>query len=119
MDNNSIGHLISSLMGLGVSELETKIYLALLDNGQMSPYQIAKKVDISRSSIYNALQHMVNKGMVEEVPEETVMYLAQDPEVLIRKLEGDYKIYPGHGEETTLDFERQNNRYMKTRFRKR
>ena len=91
MDNNSIGHLISSLMGLGVSELETKIYLALLDNGEMSPYQIAKKVDISRSSIYNALQHMVNKGMVEEVPEETVMYLAQDPEVLIRKLEGDYK----------------------------
>ena len=37
----------------------------------------------------------------------------------IGELEGDYKIYPGHGEETTLDFERQNNRYMKTRFRKR
>lgn len=84
-------NLISSLEGLGVSELETKIYLALLDEGAMSPYQIAKKVDISRSSIYNALQHMVNKGMVEEVPEDTVMYLAQDPEVLIRKLEGDYK----------------------------
>ncbi len=37
----------------------------------------------------------------------------------IGELEGDYKIYPGHGEETTLDFERKNNRYMKTRFRKR
>lgn len=37
----------------------------------------------------------------------------------ISELEGDYKIYPGHGEETTLDFERKNNRYMKTRFRKR
>ena len=88
-NNKSI--IISSFEGLGVSELETKIYLALLDDGAMSPYQIAKKVDISRSSIYNALQHMVNKGMVEEVPEDTVMYLAQDPEVLIRKLEGDYK----------------------------
>lgn len=28
-------------------------------------------------------------------------------------LEGDYKVYPGHGEETTLNFERQNNRYFK------
>lgn len=49
----------------------------------MSPYQIAKKVDISRPSIYNALEHMVNKGMVELVPEDTVMYIAQDPEILI------------------------------------
>lgn len=49
----------------------------------MSPYQIAKKVDISRPSIYNALGHMVNKGMVELVPEDTVMYIAQDLEILI------------------------------------
>lgn len=83
--------LISSLEGLGFSELETKIYLSLLDFGKMSPYQIAKKVDISRSSIYNALEHMVNKGMVEVVPEDTVMYLAQEPDVLIGRLEGDYR----------------------------
>lgn len=83
--------LIISLEGLGFSTLECKIYLSLLDYGAMSPYQIAKKVDISRSSIYNALEHMVNKGMVEMVPEDTVMYIAQAPEVLINKLEGDYK----------------------------
>lgn len=28
-------------------------------------------------------------------------------------LEGDYKVYPGHNESTTLDYERQNNPYMK------
>lgn len=83
--------LLISLEGLGFSTLECKIYLSLLDYGAMSPYQIAKKVDISRSSIYNALEHMVNKGMVEVVPEDTVMYIAQDPEILINKLEGDYK----------------------------
>lgn len=91
MTNPTYNNLISSLSGLGVSELEAKIYLALLDSGKMSPYQIAKKVDISRSSIYNALEHMVHKGMVEVVPEDTVMYLAQEPEVLMSKLEGDYK----------------------------
>lgn len=35
----------------------------------------------------------------------------------IASLEGDYKVYPGHESATTLDFERENNRYMKTRFR--
>lgn len=35
----------------------------------------------------------------------------------IGKLEGDYRVYPGHDDETTLDFERKNNRYMRTRFR--
>lgn len=36
----------------------------------------------------------------------------------IGELEGDYKVYPGHDNSTTLDFERQYNRYMRTRFRK-
>lgn len=35
----------------------------------------------------------------------------------IGALDGDYTVYPGHEASTTLDFERKNNRYMKTRFR--
>ena len=101
--------LIISLEGLGFSTLECKIYLSLLDYGAMSPYQIAKKVDISRSSIYNALEHMVNKGMVEIVPEDTVMYIAQAPEVLINKLEGDYK---KHINNASVGLER----YLETRY---
>lgn len=45
-------------------------------------------------------------------PREELMSLAK-----IGALEGDYKVYPGHNEATTLQFERENNRYMKTRFR--
>lgn len=36
----------------------------------------------------------------------------------IGELEGNYQVYPGHDASTTLDFERQYNRYMKTRFRR-
>ncbi len=36
----------------------------------------------------------------------------------IAELNGDYKVYPGHDASTTLDFERQYNRYMRTRFRR-
>ncbi len=35
----------------------------------------------------------------------------------IGDLEGDYTVYPGHDDATTLDFERKYNRYMRTRFR--
>ncbi len=33
----------------------------------------------------------------------------------IAKLEGDFNVYCGHGEDTTLDFERKNNRYVRIR----
>ena len=36
----------------------------------------------------------------------------------IGELEGNYKVYPGHMEDTTLDFERENNRYIRTRMRR-
>ena len=29
------------------------------------------------------------------------------------ELKGDFKVYPGHGEDTSLDFERRNNPYMR------
>ncbi len=45
-------------------------------------------------------------------PREELMSLAK-----IAALEGDYAVYPGHAASTTLYFERDNNRYMKTRFR--
>lgn len=32
---------------------------------------------------------------------------------LLRDLEGDYKVYPGHGESTTLEYERNNNPFMR------
>lgn len=44
---------------------------------------------------------------------EELMSLAK-----IGSLEGDYTVYPGHEATTTLQYERENNRYMKTRFRR-
>ncbi len=32
---------------------------------------------------------------------------------ILGDLKGNYKVYPGHGEDSNLDFERKNNRYMK------
>ncbi len=75
---------------LGFSELEGKIYLTLLKGGTMSAYQIAKKIEISRPSIYNALEHMVDKGMAELIPNETALYAGQNPEILLGKLRDEF-----------------------------
>ncbi|MGN1162040.1 MAG: MBL fold metallo-hydrolase, partial [Candidatus Fimenecus sp.] len=43
-------------------------------------------------------------------PREELMSLSK-----LAALDGDYRVYPGHDEETTLEYERQNNRYVKVR----
>ena len=72
---------------LRFNKLESQIYLTLLEEGRMSAYQLAKKIDIARTSIYNALEHMQEKGFVLLVPEKTAIYIAQAPEVLLHKIE--------------------------------
>ncbi len=37
----------------------------------------------------------------------------KDSLIKLKNLEGDYKVLPGHGKFTTLNFERQNNQYMR------
>lgn len=87
MNKNDI---IMVLEKLNFSKLEADIYLTLLESEPMSGYQLAKKIDISRSSIYNAIDHMYEKGMVLLVPNKTPMYRAQKPEILFEKLQYEF-----------------------------
>lgn len=87
MNNIKSNLLIESLESLGFAPLEVKIYLALLESGKMSVYQLAKKIEMSRPSIYNAIEHMVNKGLVLYVPEKTPFYIAKEPDLLLEKIE--------------------------------
>ena len=78
-------NIYENLERLNFTKLEAQIYLALLGTEPLSAYQLAKKIDISRTSIYNALEHMLEKGMVELVPDNTSLYVAQEPEVILGK----------------------------------
>lgn len=89
---------------LGFSELECKIYLTLLRGGTMSAYQIAKKIEISRPSIYNALEHMTDKGMAELIPNETALYAAQKPEILLGKMRSEFNSSADAAEELLRDY---------------
>ncbi len=81
--------LFENLEKLNFSKLEAQIYTALLGSSPMSAYQLGKKIEIARPSIYNALEHMLEKGMVELIPEQTALYKAQEPQVILDRIQSD------------------------------
>lgn len=54
------------LADLNLSELESKFYLASLDNGRASIGELAKKTGIDRSTAYFVAEELKNKGYLEE-----------------------------------------------------
>lgn len=92
-------HLIEPLKNLGLSEKEVLVYLALLQLGSATPYQIAKKAYLKRPTAYVIAEELVEKGLLVHIPgEEKKRYLAKSPETFIEereeRLEAAKKILP-------------------------
>ena len=64
--------IIEQLMGLGLTKHESSIYLALLEQGAQTGYEVAKSTGISRSNTYITLASLVEKGAAY-VQEESVV----------------------------------------------
>lgn len=54
------------LLDLGLSELESRFYLASLETGSASIGELAKKTGIDRSTAYFITEELKNKGFLEE-----------------------------------------------------
>ena len=59
--------MYEELRELGLTEKEVKIYIALLEIGTSTPAQIADKVGFSRSYVYDALERLQEKEMVNTI----------------------------------------------------
>lgn len=55
---------INLLEKIGLTESESKVYLALVQHGTKSGYEASKLSMVPRSKIYNILESLVNKGFV-------------------------------------------------------
>jgi len=58
------------LQGIGLTDGETKAYLAMLELGSSTVGPIAKKSGISYSKIYEVLQRLIDKGIVSFIVKE-------------------------------------------------
>lgn len=81
-------HLVEPLKNLGLSEKEAKIYLALLQLGPSTPYQIAKKAELKRPTAYVIAEELVEKGLIVHVPGESPKkYIARTPDSFFEEAE--------------------------------
>lgn len=83
--------LVRKLENLNFNNIEAKVYIMLVKCNELNGSQIAKKLNISRSSVYSALNNLSNKGVVYLVPGDTNTYKAENPEILIEKMKNNFE----------------------------
>lgn len=78
---------ISHLEKVGLSPNEVKVYLALLDLGNSLAGKISEKAGIHRRAVYDALNRLIEKGLVGFVIKSGKKYFeATNPEKLLKIL---------------------------------
>lgn len=55
------------LKELGLTDNEIKVYLSLLSNGILNPTKLAEKTGLHRSYIYDTLERLIEKGIINTV----------------------------------------------------
>lgn len=77
----------------GLSDKEVSVFLGLLPLGAVTLQEIAKKVRYPRTTIYNTLNYLYQKGLVSKTIKDKVTYFsAADPERLKANLEEKQKL---------------------------
>ncbi len=73
---------------VGLTESETKVYLALLKLGETTAGPIVDEAKVTRSKIYDILERLKNKGLVSHITKEATKYFsAADPSNILDYLE--------------------------------
>lgn len=77
-----------ALQEYGLTEKETNTYLTLLPLGAVSLQQLAKKLPYPRTTTYNTLTYLAQKGLVAKITKKRVNFFeATDPQKFVDKLE--------------------------------
>jgi sugar-specific transcriptional regulator TrmB len=76
------------LIDYGLSDKETRVYLALSELGLVTVNQIAEKADLIRTTTYDVLKVLREKGLVSSVIKNKILYYeSANPEKLIQIIE--------------------------------
>lgn len=84
--------LISLLKNFNFTESESKIYIALLQNGPRSGYEVSKISGVPRSKVYNILELLIQKGAVVVTHiERSSLYKAESVECVTSRLRKEHE----------------------------
>ncbi|MEI6237013.1 MAG: helix-turn-helix domain-containing protein [Candidatus Saccharibacteria bacterium] len=66
----------------GLNESQAVTYLHLIDNGPLTPPEIAEDISESRTNVYNILNQLQKFGLVETSPGKKSLFMAKNPSAL-------------------------------------
>jgi HTH-type transcriptional regulator, sugar sensing transcriptional regulator len=78
--------LMAELTSIGLSELEARVYLALLGHYKVSARELSQLTGIFRTQIYDVLRTLIIKGFCTEVIDRVKTYVPVDPELAFREI---------------------------------
>jgi sugar-specific transcriptional regulator TrmB len=78
-----VGRVFESV---GISEVEERVYLALLGHPQSSLAEIARKEELPRTQVQGSLRSLQEKGLVTESPSRPPRFVPAPPEVAVEML---------------------------------
>tara|TARA_Y100000034_G_C6901609_1_gene417149 strand:- start:924 stop:1667 length:744 start_codon:yes stop_codon:yes gene_type:complete len=79
---------INALQDIGLTQGETKVYLALVELGSTTTGPIAKKSGVSASKVYKVIDRLENKGLVGHITKDKTKYFhALDPGNIVNYIE--------------------------------
>jgi Predicted transcriptional regulators len=85
--------IINLLQEFDFTESEAKVYLACLENGASTGYEISKLSGVARSKIYNIMETLLQKGaLVCSQEEKSTLYQAVPIEQLVSALRRQIEI---------------------------
>jgi len=71
----------------GLTGNESKVYLELLKQGELSANELAKKIDMDRTLTYTVLNNLIKKGVISYVIKSNKKFFkAENPENLLNSL---------------------------------
>jgi sugar-specific transcriptional regulator TrmB len=78
--------IFSLMKKFNFTEYETKVYIALLKNGNATGYEISKQSSVPRSKVYNILETLLQKGIIQSTQTAPVLYTAIPVDEFIEKM---------------------------------
>jgi len=82
--------LVDQLQNLNFTQYESRAYLSLLEQGNITGYELAKNSGIPASKIYAVLNKLMEKEVILALDSEPVKYSPLPPNEVLSRLKGDY-----------------------------
>lgn len=80
-------NIVRKIEGLGLSDKEAVVYLALLRAREATVIKLAKTTGIKRTTIYHCIEDLIHMGLATKlIKDDRTFYLAEDPKISFENL---------------------------------